>query len=176
MLLKYKTFKICYNWWSITESLLPGSHKHAPTPSPDHHHHHLLCGTLENALSWNDVKFNILAASQWFNYSGSYQCLKWGLETYFLCVDSQRSNHSTWALQVTHRLFWCLFLVLLRVTGCGPRPTEYKEVVLTVPSARAEMTLPSADRDLLMFLASSSTAPSAPVLLTCKEKKELNCY
>ncbi|KAG7251245.1 hypothetical protein CRUP_038377, partial [Coryphaenoides rupestris] len=32
--------------------------------------------------------------------------------------------------------------------------------------SRAEMTLPSADRDLLMFFASSSTAPSAPVLLT----------
>ena len=40
-------------------------------------------------------------------------------------------------------------------------------VGLTVPSASAEMTLPSADSDLLMFLASSSTAPSAPVLLTC---------
>lgn len=36
----------------------------------------------------------------------------------------------------------------------------------TVPSASAEMTFPRADRDLLMFLASSSTAPSAPVLLT----------
>lgn len=36
----------------------------------------------------------------------------------------------------------------------------------TVPSAKAEMTFPRADRDLLMFLASSSTAPSAPVLLT----------
>lgn len=38
--------------------------------------------------------------------------------------------------------------------------------LLTVPSARAEMTFPRDDRDLLMFLASSSTAPSAPVLLT----------
>lgn len=38
--------------------------------------------------------------------------------------------------------------------------------VLTLPSARAEMTFPRDDRDLLMFLASSSTAPSAPVLLT----------
>ena len=28
--------------------------------------------------------------------------------------------------------------------------------------------MPSADRDLLMFLASSSTAPSAPVLLTLR--------
>lgn len=28
------------------------------------------------------------------------------------------------------------------------------------------MTFPRADKDLLMFLASSSTAPSAPVLLT----------
>lgn len=39
---------------------------------------------------------------------------------------------------------------------------------LTVPSASAEITLPRADRDLLMFFASSSTAPSAPVLLTCQ--------
>jgi len=37
---------------------------------------------------------------------------------------------------------------------------------LTVPSAKAEMTFPRADKDLLMFLASSRTAPSAPVLLT----------
>ena len=37
---------------------------------------------------------------------------------------------------------------------------------LTVPSAKAEMTFPKADSDLLMFLASSRTAPSAPVLLT----------
>ena len=37
---------------------------------------------------------------------------------------------------------------------------------LTVPSAKAEMTFPKADNDLLMFLASSRTAPSAPVLLT----------
>ena len=36
----------------------------------------------------------------------------------------------------------------------------------TFPSARAEMTLPSADKDLLMFFASSNTVPSAPVLLT----------
>lgn len=34
------------------------------------------------------------------------------------------------------------------------------------PSAKAEMTLPSADSDLLMFLASSSTVPSAPVFDT----------
>ena len=34
------------------------------------------------------------------------------------------------------------------------------------PSARAAITFPSAERDLLMFLASSNTAPSAPVLLT----------
>lgn len=36
----------------------------------------------------------------------------------------------------------------------------------TVDSAKAEITFPRADRDLLMFLASSSSAPSAPVLLT----------
>lgn len=38
--------------------------------------------------------------------------------------------------------------------------------LLTVPSAKAEITFPRADKDLLMFLASSRTAPSAPVLLT----------
>lgn len=38
---------------------------------------------------------------------------------------------------------------------------------LTLFSAKAEITFPRADKDLLMFLASSSTAPSAPVLLTC---------
>ncbi len=43
----------------------------------------------------------------------------------------------------------------------------------TVPSARAEMTLPKAERDLLMFLASSNTAPSAPVLLTCSQKHQI---
>ena len=50
----------------------------------------------------------------------------------------------------------------------------------TVPSARAEMTLPRADKDLLIFLASSKTSPSAPVLLTyvvnkcCKYVRSLN--
>lgn len=34
------------------------------------------------------------------------------------------------------------------------------------PSANAEITLPKAESDLLMFLASSSTVPSAPVLDT----------
>lgn len=37
---------------------------------------------------------------------------------------------------------------------------------LTEPSAKAEMTFPSEDRDLLIILASSSTVPSAPVLPT----------
>lgn len=37
-----------------------------------------------------------------------------------------------------------------------------------LPSANAEMTLPKAESDLLMFFASSSTVPSAPVLDTCK--------
>lgn len=41
--------------------------------------------------------------------------------------------------------------------------------LLTLPSARAAMTLPRAERDLLMFLASSRVEPSAPVLLTCKQ-------
>lgn len=39
---------------------------------------------------------------------------------------------------------------------------------LTEPSARAEMTSPRADSDLLIILASSSTVPSAPVLPTCQ--------
>jgi hypothetical protein len=39
------------------------------------------------------------------------------------------------------------------------------------PSARAEMTFPRAESDLLMFLASSNTVPSAPVLLTCNKAK-----
>lgn len=43
---------------------------------------------------------------------------------------------------------------------------------LMVPSASAEMTLPRAERDLLIFLASSKTAPSAPVLLTLKADRE----
>ena len=47
-----------------------------------------------------------------------------------------------------------------------------KAVSLTVPSARAEMTFPRDDRDLLMFLASSSRAPSAPVLLTWTSHKQ----
>lgn len=45
-------------------------------------------------------------------------------------------------------------------------------VRLTEPSAKADITLPRDDRDLLMFLASSSTAPSAPVLLTCERTQE----
>lgn len=44
--------------------------------------------------------------------------------------------------------------------------------LLTVPSASAEITLPKADKDLLIFFASSSTEPSAPVLLTCQEEKK----
>ena len=39
---------------------------------------------------------------------------------------------------------------------------------LTLPSERAEITFPRADKDLLMFLASSRTTPSAPVLPTWK--------
>lgn len=46
------------------------------------------------------------------------------------------------------------------------------EVILTFPSARAAMTFPRADNDLLMFFASSSTDPSAPVLLTCRDKHQ----
>lgn len=38
--------------------------------------------------------------------------------------------------------------------------------IQTVKSASAAITLPNADSDLLMFLASSNTMPSAPVLLT----------
>ena len=39
------------------------------------------------------------------------------------------------------------------------------------PSAKADITLPRADKDLLMFLASSKTVPSAPVLLTWEENR-----
>lgn len=35
-----------------------------------------------------------------------------------------------------------------------------------LPSASADITFPRADRDLLIFLASSSTVPSAPVFDT----------
>ncbi len=43
---------------------------------------------------------------------------------------------------------------------------EIKQFLRTVPSANAEMTFPSADKDLLIFFASSSTWPSAPVFET----------
>jgi hypothetical protein len=52
---------------------------------------------------------------------------------------------------------------------------------ITVPSAKADITFPRAERDLLIFLASSSTDPSAPVLLTLntlisqQKKKEAKC-
>lgn len=47
---------------------------------------------------------------------------------------------------------------------------------LTVPSAKAAITFPRADKDLLIFLASSRTAPSAPVLLTYqREEKAVSC-
>ncbi len=45
-------------------------------------------------------------------------------------------------------------------------------VRLTEFSAKADITLPRDDRDLLIFLASSSTEPSAPVLLTCERTQE----
>ena len=48
---------------------------------------------------------------------------------------------------------------------------EIERVLLTLPSARADMTFPSADKDLFMFFASSRTVPSAPVLLTCVNKQ-----
>ena len=48
---------------------------------------------------------------------------------------------------------------------CNENPKQFK--IHTLPSASADITFPRADRDLLMFLASSRTAPSAPVLLTC---------
>lgn len=44
---------------------------------------------------------------------------------------------------------------------------------LTEPSARAEMTFPSEDRDLLIILASSSTVPSAPVLPTLEKQRNV---
>lgn len=51
-----------------------------------------------------------------------------------------------------------------------------KSDCLTEPSARAEMTRPSADRDLLIILASSSTVPSAPVLPTFETQKHERDY
>uniref|UniRef100_A0A182J2R4 Uncharacterized protein n=1 Tax=Anopheles atroparvus TaxID=41427 RepID=A0A182J2R4_ANOAO len=45
-----------------------------------------------------------------------------------------------------------------------------------LPSARAEITLPSADSDLLMFFASSSTVPSAPVFDTFSEPARSTRY
>jgi len=39
-----------------------------------------------------------------------------------------------------------------------------------LPSANADITFPKADKDLLMFFASSKTVPSAPVLLTYKKR------
>ena len=55
---------------------------------------------------------------------------------------------------------------------------EWKKVkkLLTFPSARAEMTFPKADRDLLIFFASSSTEPSAPVLLTLNKYVNITVY
>ena len=50
---------------------------------------------------------------------------------------------------------------------------KFLSIVLTVPSANADITFPSAESDLFMFLASSKTAPSAPVLLTCYDNKTI---
>lgn len=47
-------------------------------------------------------------------------------------------------------------------------------VELTEPSARAEMTFPREDKDLLIILASSSTVPSAPVLPTFETQQHNN--
>ena len=54
------------------------------------------------------------------------------------------------------------------MTGARDRPLweQGRDGRLTEPSARAEMTIPSEDRDLLIILASSSTVPSAPVFPT----------
>ncbi len=77
---------------------------------------------------------------------------------------------------------------LLHTSVTAPGPERYKTesvqnwyeacehmrvcVRLTEFSAKADITLPRDDRDLLMFLASSSTEPSAPVLLTCERTQE----
>ncbi len=58
-------------------------------------------------------------------------------------------------------------------THTHPKKKKSKGQKHTVPSAKAEMTFPNADSDLLMFLASSRTAPSAPVLLTCNEEMNI---
>ena len=39
-------------------------------------------------------------------------------------------------------------------------------ICVLLPSANADITLPSADNDLLIFFASSNTVPSAPVFET----------
>lgn len=43
---------------------------------------------------------------------------------------------------------------------------------LTEPSARAEMTFPNDDKDLLIIFASSRTVPSAPVLPTFESQTQ----
>lgn len=66
-------------------------------------------------------------------------------------------------------------MCLLEMTKKAVQRTKLRDIqrhgrtghwTLTVPSLRAAITFPRADRDLLMFLASSNTEPSAPVLLT----------
>lgn len=71
---------------------------------------------------------------------------------------------TTFQKKYTTKGIWCHLGRRHSPQHHGSRVKRYGH--LTEPSARAEMTLPSADRDLLMFLASSSTAPSAPVLPT----------
>ena len=58
----------------------------------------------------------------------------------------------------------------------GELEGEKTQGTLTVPSARAEITFPRADSDLLIFFASSNTAPSAPVLLTYQGIKGQTCH
>ncbi len=54
--------------------------------------------------------------------------------------------------------------------------SRYGMCCLFVPSVRVMMTRPSAERDLLMFLASSRTEPSAPVLETFSEPARSTRY
>ena len=52
----------------------------------------------------------------------------------------------------------------------------YGMCALGFPSVRLMMTRPRAERDLLMFLASSSTVPSAPVFDTFSEPARSTRY
>ena len=53
---------------------------------------------------------------------------------------------------------------------------EFTFKIPTFPSVRALMTIPSADRDLLIFLASSRVWPVAPVFSTFSDPANIENY